>query len=114
MASVVSTVGALNPSVTPQKQTGILMGSEREYDVSGVSGTSLPVLKEELRTKIRFHRSPSPIYRPRHILPYFLQRKAGGVEVSLDVSELKDLSEEGLRGRYDAQSSGSAWARPQA
>ncbi len=37
-----------------------------------------------------------------------MQRKAGGVDVSLDVSELEGLSEEELRKRYDAQSRGNA------
>jgi len=37
-----------------------------------------------------------------------VQRKAGGVDVSLDASELEGLSEEELRRRYDAQSRGSA------
>jgi len=41
-------------------------------------------------------------------LSHRVQRKAGGVDVSLDVSELEGLSEEELRKRYDAQSRGSA------
>jgi splicing factor 3B subunit 2 len=75
-------------SVLPEKQTSVrgLMGSERGYDVSGVSGATVPVLKEERGTK----------------------RKAGGVDVSLDASELEGLSEDELRRRYDAQSRGSA------
>ncbi|KAF8261265.1 DUF382-domain-containing protein [Lactarius quietus] len=75
-------------SVLPEKQTSVrgLMGSERGYDVSGVSGATVPVLREERGTK----------------------RKAGGVDVSLDASELEGLSEDELRRRYDAQSRGSA------
>ncbi|KAH9980808.1 DUF382-domain-containing protein [Lactifluus volemus] len=75
-------------SVLPEKQTSVrgFMGSERGYDVTGVVGPSVPVLGEERGTK----------------------RKAGGVDVSLDVSELEGLSEEELRKRYDAQSRGSA------
>jgi len=75
-------------SVLPEKQTGVrgFMGSERGYDVGGVAGASVPVLGEERGNK----------------------RKAGGVEVSLDVSELEGLSEEELRKRYDAQERGSA------
>ncbi|KAF8261267.1 PSP-domain-containing protein [Lactarius quietus] len=75
-------------SVLPEMQTSVrgLMGSEREYDVSGVSGATVPVLREERGTK----------------------RKAGGVDVSLDASELEGLSEDELRRRYDAQSRGSA------
>ncbi|KAF8256700.1 hypothetical protein EI94DRAFT_1747903 [Lactarius quietus] len=38
----------------------------------------------------------------------FVQRKACGVDVSLDASELEGLSEEELRRRYDEQSRGSA------
>lgn len=37
-----------------------------------------------------------------------LQRKANGVEVSLDASELEGLSEEELRRKYDQHSRGSA------
>ncbi|KAI0270266.1 DUF382-domain-containing protein [Russula aff. rugulosa BPL654] len=75
-------------SVLPEKQTGVrgLMGSERGYDVGGVVGASVPVLGEERGNK----------------------RKAGGVDVSLDVSELEGLSEEELRKRYDARERGSA------
>ncbi|KAF8498789.1 DUF382-domain-containing protein [Russula emetica] len=75
-------------SVLPEKQTGVrgFMGSERGYDVGGVVGASVPVLGEERGNK----------------------RKAGGVDVSLDASELEGLSEEELRKRYDAQERGSA------
>jgi splicing factor 3B subunit 2 len=75
-------------SVLPEKQTGVrgLMGSERGYDVGGVVGASVPVLGEERGNK----------------------RKAGGVDVSLDLNELEGLSEEELRKRYDAQERGSA------
>lgn len=75
-------------SVLPEKQTGVrgLMGSERGYDVGGAVGASVPVLGEERGNK----------------------RKAGGVDVSLDVNELEGLSEEELRKRYDAQERGSA------
>ena len=40
--------------VVPEKQTQIrgLMGSERGYDVSGLSGQSLPVLGDERGTKV--------------------------------------------------------------
>ncbi|KAI0289800.1 hypothetical protein BC826DRAFT_1029522 [Russula brevipes] len=98
MASVVSTVaaGLETPdfldrqlySVLPEKHTSVrgLMGSERGYDISGVVGSSVPVLGEDRGTK----------------------RKAGGVDVSLDVGELEGLSEEELRKRYDAHSRGSA------
>lgn len=53
-------------SVIPEKQTSVrgLMGSERGYDVSGVSGASVPVLKEERGTKVRFavpHRTSTEI-----------------------------------------------------
>jgi hypothetical protein len=37
-----------------------------------------------------------------------VQRKSGGVDLSLDVSEPEGLSEEELRRRYDAQSCGGA------
>ncbi|KAI0056428.1 DUF382-domain-containing protein [Artomyces pyxidatus] len=75
-------------SVLPEKQTSVrgLMGSERGYDVSGVSGAPVPVLGEERGTK----------------------RKARGVEVSIDASELEGMSEDDLRRRYDEHSRGSA------
>ena len=41
-------------SVLPEKQTSVrgLMGSERGYDISGVSGAAVPVLKEDRGTKV--------------------------------------------------------------
>ncbi|KZT44011.1 DUF382-domain-containing protein [Sistotremastrum suecicum HHB10207 ss-3] len=76
--------------VVPERQTSIkgLMGSERGYDVSGVTNNAaqLPVLGDERGTK----------------------RKANGVDVSLDAAELENLSAEQLRGKYEAQSKGSA------
>ncbi|KAG6856488.1 hypothetical protein H0H87_003956 [Tephrocybe sp. NHM501043] len=74
--------------VVPEKQTSVrgLMGSERGYDVSAVSGAPIPVLGDERGTK----------------------RKANGVDVSIDASELEGLSEEELRRKYDAYSRGSA------
>jgi hypothetical protein len=46
-------------SVLPEKQTSVrgLMGSERGYDISGVSGAVVPVLKEDRGTKVRCRRS---------------------------------------------------------
>lgn len=40
--------------VVPEKQTSVrgLMGSERGYDVSGVSGAPIPVLGDERGTKV--------------------------------------------------------------
>ncbi|KAG5640090.1 hypothetical protein DXG03_001258 [Asterophora parasitica] len=74
--------------VVPEKQTLVrgLMGSERGYDVSAVSGAPIPVLGDERGTK----------------------RKANGIDVSIDASELEGLSEEELRRKYDAYSRGSA------
>lgn len=74
--------------VVPEKQTSIrgVMGSERGYDVSAVTGAPIPVLGEERGTK----------------------RKANGVEVSIDAGELEGMTEEELRRRYEAQSRGSA------
>ena len=58
-ASRVSDVGDSSRSlyqVVPERQTSVrgLMGSDRAYDISGVSGTaqSLPVLGEERGTKV--------------------------------------------------------------
>jgi len=77
--------------VVPEKQTSIrgLMGSERGYDVSAVSQPSVPVLGDERGTK----------------------RKANGVDVSIDASELEGLSEDELRRKYDAHNRGSAGVR---
>ncbi|KAG6331856.1 hypothetical protein ID866_7232 [Astraeus odoratus] len=76
--------------VVPEKQTSVrgLMGSERGYDVSAVSSGQgpVPVLGEERGTK----------------------RKANGVDVSLDASELEGMSTEDLRRKYDQHSRGSA------
>ncbi|KAG6852597.1 hypothetical protein C0991_010704 [Blastosporella zonata] len=74
--------------VVPEKQTSVrgLMGSERGYDVSAVSGAPIPVLGDERGTK----------------------RKANGVEVSIDASELEGMSEDELRRKYDTYSRGSA------
>lgn len=69
-------------SVVPEKQTSVrgLMGSERGYDVSGVSGAApVPVLKEERGTKVRYRAylsrfahsltsSPNPTHSS--LLPY--------------------------------------------
>jgi len=76
--------------VVEEKQTSVrgLMGSERGYDMSAVSGGSgpLPVLGDERGTK----------------------RKANGVDVSIDAADLENMSEDKLRKKYDAQSKGSA------
>ncbi|KAF9792111.1 DUF382-domain-containing protein [Thelephora terrestris] len=76
--------------VVPERQSSVrgLMGSDRAYDIGGVAGSAqnLPVLGEERGTK----------------------RKADGVEVSIDASELENMTEDELRRKYDAQSRGSA------
>ncbi|KAF8735529.1 hypothetical protein AX14_001898 [Amanita brunnescens Koide BX004] len=74
--------------VVPEKQTSVrgLMGSDRAYDVSAVAGAAaIPVLGEDRSAK-----------------------RKGGVEVSLDASELEGISEEELRRKYEASSRGSA------
>jgi len=74
--------------VVPEKQTSVrgLMGSDRAYDVGAVAGAPIPVLGDERGTK----------------------RKANGVDVSIDVSELEGLSEDELRKKYDTYSRGNA------
>ncbi|ETW86315.1 hypothetical protein HETIRDRAFT_380641 [Heterobasidion irregulare TC 32-1] len=74
--------------VVPERQTSVrgLMGSDRGYDVSGVSGAPIPVLGDERGTK----------------------RKANGVEVSIDAAELEGMSEDELRRRYDEHARGAA------
>ena len=74
--------------VVPERQTSIrgLMGSERGYDVAAVAGANAAVLGEECGTI----------------------RKANGVDVSIDESELAGLSEDQLRRSSDSASRGNA------
>jgi splicing factor 3B subunit 2 len=76
--------------VVPERQTSVrgLMGSERGYDVSGLSGTnaSVPVLGEERGSK----------------------RKSNGVEVSIDAEQLEGMSEDELKRRYEQAARGGA------
>ncbi|KAH7107652.1 DUF382-domain-containing protein [Auriculariales sp. MPI-PUGE-AT-0066] len=74
--------------VVPERQTSVrgLMGSERGYDVAAVAAPSVPVLGEERGTK----------------------RKANGVDISIDESQLGKLSEDDLRKRYDTGTRGNA------
>jgi len=75
--------------VLPEKQTAVrgLVGSERGYDVSAVSGApaNVPVLGEERASK-----------------------RKNGVDVTIDSSELEGLSEEQLRAKYEAASRGNS------
>lgn len=96
--------------VVPEKQTNIrgLMGSERGYDVSSVAnvGASIPVLGEERGTKVRLF---FPSYAVSHNADLRAsQRKANGVDISIDAAELEGMSEEELRRRYDQHARGSA------
>ncbi|KAI0371640.1 DUF382-domain-containing protein [Pilatotrama ljubarskyi] len=75
--------------VVPEKQTSVrgLMGSERGYDVSAVTGAgAIPVLGDERGNK----------------------RKSNGVDVSIDASELDGMSTEDLRRKYEQHSRGNA------
>ncbi|KZT09690.1 DUF382-domain-containing protein [Laetiporus sulphureus 93-53] len=75
--------------VVPEKQTSVrgIMGSERGYDVTAVTGSgAIPVLGDERGSK----------------------RRTNGVEVSIDASELEGMSEEELRRKYEQHSRGSA------
>ncbi|RPD66578.1 DUF382-domain-containing protein [Lentinus tigrinus ALCF2SS1-7] len=77
--------------VVPEKQTSVrgLMGSERGYDVSAVTGGgAIPVLGDERGSKVR--------------------RKGSGVDISIDAAELEGMSTEDLRRKYDQHSRGSA------
>ncbi|GAA5877614.1 hypothetical protein JCM3774_005358 [Rhodotorula dairenensis] len=74
--------------VLPERESRMrgFMGSDRVYDVSGISqqgATKAPVLGQEDRGT---------------------KRKAGGVEVALDAAELEGLSEADLRARYEQAS----------
>lgn len=96
--------------VVPEKQTNVrgLMGSERGYDVSAVAGAPIPVLGDERGTKVSFTSLiyPSFLLGADEILD--VQRKANGVDISIDAGELEGLSEDELRRRYDQHSRGSA------
>jgi len=78
--------------VVPERQTAIrgLMGSERGYDVAGLAhgggGMNVPVLGQEQRGS----------------------KRKGGVDVSIDASELEGMSEDQLKRHYaEASRSGT-------
>jgi len=113
-ASRVSDVGDSSSrslyQVVPERQTSVrgLMGSDRGYDIGGLSGAAqnLPVLGEERGTKVSVQdKCEFAIELIRSIYP---QRKANGVDMSIDAGELENMTEEELRRRYDSQSRGSA------
>jgi splicing factor 3B subunit 2 len=97
--------------VVPERQSSVrgLMGSDRAYDIGGVAGSAqnLPVLGEERGTKVSFLKKRKCSIGLIRYAPY-PQRKADGVEVSIDASELENMTEDELRRKYDAQSRGSA------
>ncbi|KAG8836359.1 hypothetical protein FRC17_005645 [Serendipita sp. 399] len=77
--------------VVPERQTAIrgLMGSEKGYDVSALAqggAANVPVLGQEQRGS----------------------KRKGGVEVSIDASELEGMSEEQKRRYYEAASQSSS------
>jgi splicing factor 3B subunit 2 len=93
--------------VVPEKQTSVrgLMGSERGYDVSQVTNPqNLPVLGEERGTKVRQNNF---LNISAKILST-VQRKANGVDISIDAGEMEGMTEDELRRRYDQHSRGSA------
>jgi splicing factor 3B subunit 2 len=98
--------------VVPEKQTSIrgVMGSERGYDVGAVTGAPIPVLGEERGTKVLVDDVMVVTTLTAVLLFSFFirQRKANGVDVSIDAGELEGMTEEELRRRYEAQSRGSA------
>lgn len=93
--------------VVPEKQTNVrgFMGSERGYDVSAVAGSALPVLGDERATKVRDSCNFIYITFAEELS---LKQKKGGVDVTLDASELEGLTEEELKRKYDASARGSA------
>lgn len=94
--------------VVPEKQTNVrgLMGSERGYDVAGLSGAqgAIPVLGEERGTKVRLSLRLSAT----DILTGHEKQRKNGVDVSLDAAELEGMSTEDLKRKYDQHSRGSA------
>lgn len=94
--------------VIQEKQTTIrgAMGSERGYDVAGFTG-QVPVLGDERGTKVSLIATlTQPHEKAERVRT--IQRKANGVDISLDASELEGLSDAELRARYDAVHRGSA------
>jgi splicing factor 3B subunit 2 len=91
--------------VVPEKQTSVrgLMGSERGYDVGAVAGAPIPVLGDERGTKVR-----DGVLTCNALRLMMVQRKANGVDVSIDASELEGMSEDELRRKYDVHSRGNA------
>ncbi len=57
-------------SVLPEKQASVrgLMGSEREYDTSGVVGASVPVLGQERGNKVSKRSSHHPMTKPHSLI----------------------------------------------
>lgn len=96
--------------VVPEKQTNVrgLMGSERGYDVSAVAGAPIPVLGDERGTKVGFWLLL--VLFPFPLLAHFnlKQRKANGVDISIDAGELEGLSADELQRRYAEHSRGNA------
>lgn len=96
--------------VVPEKQTNVrgLMGSERGYDVSAVAGAPIPVLGDERGTKVGF--CLLLVLFPFPLLAHFnfKQRKANGVDISIDAGELEGLSADELQRRYAEHSRGNA------
>lgn len=92
--------------VLPERQTNVrgIMGSERGYDVSNVAGAPIPVLGDERGTKVRSNFATDLLSAD----VMSSQRKAGGVDLSLDASEIEGLSPEELKRRYEAHARGSA------
>ena len=92
--------------VVPEKQTSVrgLMGSERGYDVSGVSGAPISVLGDERGSEVRTYSCACSTATDNT----FTQRKANGVDISIDAGELEGLSEDALKKRYAEHSRGSA------
>jgi len=92
--------------VVPERQTAVrgLMGSERGYDISGVAGSQqVPVLGEERGSKVSSQCLDLSV--PTNLE---VQRKGNGIEVSIDATELENMSDDQLRRRYEAATKGSA------
>ena len=74
--------------VVPEKQTSVrgLMGSERGYDVSGVTGAALPVLGDERGTKVCF----SPALLSFSFFMLLFSARQTGLTSRLMLRSLKD------------------------
>ena len=92
-------------TVVPEKDTSVegLMGSERGYDIGGLSKHNAPVLgKEDRGTKV----CNLLTYKLHYIYKDYCQRKPGDVDLAINPDDVGKLTDEEIRKAYEAQSQG--------